>query len=314
VGDPVFIPAAPLYVALDRGYFKEQGLDVSTIPNPGSTNVAQGIATNQMQFGILGPDPATFNGMDRGIETKIIASDVTNSKNDRPAAVLVRKDLVDSGAYKSPKDLKGKTIAIPAQLSQLYIERFLNSDGITTADVKLVNLQIPDQIPALQNKAIDASWEVEPLVTAAEKQNIAKSVATTGQLFPGAIAQALVMSPDFEKSNPEAAQRFVLAFMHGMRDYYHAMIKGDADKGPVIQALINHTAVKDPALYSVIGLSAVDPNGTMDAKSWDVFQDYFIKIGVQKTKIDLSKYIDMTLTNAAVDKLGREAFTPPPCC
>jgi len=306
VAGPVTIPAAPVYIALDRGYFKDQGLEVDLVPTQGSSETAQLLATGQVAFGITGPDPATFNAMERGIDARIVASAAVNSPTERTAAVLVRADLLDSGSYKSPKDLKGKTIGIPSQMAQLFIERFLNGDGLTTSDVKLVNLGLPDILPALKNKAIDAAWEIEPLLTAAEKQGLAKPVATTGQLFPGAIPQALLMTTAFGKDQPEAARRFVLAYLHGLRDYYHAFNKKDGDPGPVTQALVNHTAVKDASLYELIGMPTVDANGAMDRKSWDEFQDYFIKVGVQKQKIDLARYIDMSYVDAALTRLGRE--------
>ena len=94
--------------------------------------------------------------------------------------------------------------------------------------------------------------------------------------------------------------------MRGLRDYYHAYIKKDADKGPIVQTFINHTAVKEPALYDQMGLQGVDPNAGIDLSSWNVLQDYYVKVGFQPKKTDLNKYIDRSYIDKAVAALGKE--------
>jgi hypothetical protein len=115
------------------------------------------------------------------------------------------------------------------------------------------------------------------------------------------------MAPTLGETQPEVAQRFVRAYLRGLRVYYHAINKGDADRGPVVQALVNHTPIKDPDLYAVMGLPGMDPNAFVDLTSWSVFQDYFVERGFQKQKLDLTPYLDTTLLNAALDRLGRES-------
>jgi NitT/TauT family transport system substrate-binding protein len=308
-GDNTTLGTAPIFIAYDRGYFKAEGLDVELIPTPTIPQIIQALAASQISFATANPDPALFNALDRGLDIKLLTSLVTNKPGDKPAAFLVRKDLIDSGKYKSPKDLKGLKVGMPAAQSQFYVDRFLGQDGLTAADVDLQNVSLPDMVAAFANKGIDAAWCTEPFNTVIEKQGLAKIVAVTGDLFPGAVGVTLAVSPGFAKAQPEPTQRFVNAFLRGLRDYHHAFFKKDIDKGPMVQALINHTPVKDPALYDQIGLGGVDPNGRLDAQTlatWDVLQDYFVKINLQPKKIDLSKYLDQTYLNKAVEMLGRE--------
>jgi NitT/TauT family transport system substrate-binding protein len=306
VGDQMFAPLAPVYVAFDRGYFKEQGLDVELVPMPDPTQVVTLLSTGELTFGCIGPDPALFNAMARGINVRLLAAEVNNGPNDRPAAFIMRPDLLDSGRYKNPSDLKGMTFAVPGPQGKFYINRLLVQGGLTDNDVTYVQLSLPDMLPALQNKAVDGAWEVEPLVSLAQKQGFARTVATTGALFPNAIAQALAVNPNFGAANPDAAQRFVAAYVRGLRDYYHAFVKRDTDRSTVVQAMINHTPVKDAALYDVIGMQSVDPNAAMDPSSWDTYQGYFVANGTVQQKVDINSYIDSSYLNAALDRVGRE--------
>jgi NitT/TauT family transport system substrate-binding protein len=116
------------------------------------------------------------------------------------------------------------------------------------------------------------------------------------------------MAPSFEKDNPDAALRFLVAYLRGQRDYYHAMNRNDTDPTPIIESLTTHTQVKDPALYQVMGLPSFDPNGTLDPTSWDPFQDYYVKRGILEKKVDLAPYLDRPLVDAALSKLGREPY------
>jgi NitT/TauT family transport system substrate-binding protein len=128
----------------------------------------------------------------------------------------------------------------------------------------------------------------------------------TGQLFPGATTQTLIMAPTLAETQPEVAQHFVLAYLRGLRVYYHAMNKGDTDRAPVVQALVHHTPIKDPELYAVMGLPGMDPNASVDLTSWSVFQDYFVERGFQKQKVDVTPYVDTSMLDSAVEWLGRE--------
>ena len=170
-----------LYEGIDKGYYAAEGLDVSLVSLSDASTSAQMIATNQAQFYIAIPDPVIFNALARGVNVRVLVSSTTNKPTDRPAALMVRKDLIDSGRYKSPADLKGMTIAAGATSAQCYVERALARGGLSLSDANIVNVGgLPDVLTALKNGSIDAGWEVEPLITGAERQGFAKRSSVVG--------------------------------------------------------------------------------------------------------------------------------------
>jgi len=306
--DGQIVSNIPFYEGIDKGYYKAEGLDIEMQPIKDTATSAELVATNKAQATISVPDPVIFNALARGVDLRLIVSSTTNTPTDKPAAFMVRQDLIDSGRYKTPADFKGMNVAVGGALSaQLYIERALAKGGVTLNDVKTTNVGgLPEIVTAFANKSIDAAWEVEPFITAIETRHLAKTIFGTGELYPGAVGAALMMSPSFEKDNPEAAVRFLVAYMRGQRDYYHALNKKDVDPTAVIASLVNHTAVKNPALFKTMGLPSLPPNGDLDIKTWDPFQDFYIQHKVLNQKVDLTKYVDPQLLKAALDRLGRE--------
>jgi NitT/TauT family transport system substrate-binding protein len=302
-GDNQTLAVADIYIALDRGYYRDEGLDVQLTATDVPT-ILQGLATSQFAFAAMNPDPGLFNAMDRGVDVKLLAALTRNKPGDKVAAFSVRKDIVDSGRYKTPQDLKGATIAIGSNQAQFYVDRFLTQNGLALSDIKLVNILGPDIPSAFASKSIDAAWNAEPSSSVAESKGLSKIVAVTGDVFPGAVGVALAVSPGFLSSQPEAAQRFVDATLRGHVDYYHAFMAKDAEKGPIVQILTAHTPIKDPALYDTIGLASVELNPHMDTTSWEVLQEYWVKIGLEQNKVELSGHVDNSYADRAVQRLG----------
>jgi NitT/TauT family transport system substrate-binding protein len=184
------------------------------------------------------------------------------------------------------------------------VDLVMQKDGLSASDVNIIMVAPADMVAAFASKNIDAGWNAEPQATIAVQQGVAVETAVTGDLFPGAVGATLALSPGFAQSQPEAAQRFVYATLRGHEDFYHAFISKDVDKTPIVQILVNHTPIKDPRLYDVIGLASVDRVPTMDTASWDVLQAYFLKITLQKNRVDLTKFVDNSYIQAAAQRLG----------
>src|SRR5262249_30772968 len=218
-----------------------------------------------------------------------------------------RQALIDRGKHKEPKDRRGHTIRIwsPGGIGMVWTERMLAKGGLTPDDIRLTTLTFPDQPAAFANKGIDSAFVVEPFVTVAEAQRAATNVMPSNQLYAGLVAMVLGMSPVFAREQPEAAKRFVTAYLRGQRDYWRAIMKGDGDKEELYQILSQFTPIHETRLFERMATHDVEPNGEMDPRTPNELQDYFVKYGTQPQKVDLAKVLDRSYADYAIQRIGR---------
>ncbi len=303
------IGEAGIFIAKERGYFQQQGLNVDLQVFRSFPDEIPQMATGQLDLGDGGLNPDLFNAVNRDIPLRIVAATSVSRKGDGSAALLVRQDLIDSGRYKTLKDLKGMSIAENSlgTSSQLFTEKILAQGGLTKDDVTFPNVPFTSMATALANKGIDTAFAVEPFVSGIVSKRLAKSVITGAEGFPGGINNVVIISPVFAKQKPEAAKRAMYAFLKGQREYLAAFIDktNPGDRDAIIQILTKYTAVKDPSQYAVMGLSSGDPNGGFDVSVLNEFQNYFFKNGSQQKVLDAAQVVDMSYADYAVQWLGK---------
>jgi len=308
VGSYGFVTEIGIFSAIDNGYFSSEGLDVELLPTTGSTDVVGPITTNQLQFVSPSPDPGLFNASARDITVKIVGFEAITNETSQQAGFMVRQDLLDSGRYKEPKDLKGFNIGqagTPGGQSDVLLERWTAKGGLTRNDVTRTPLPFPQMPAAMANKAVDAVMTIEPFITVMEGQGVAKLVMPSGQLFPGLPGGILVMSPGFAKDQPEAAKRFLAAFLRGQRDFWHAFVKKDTPPDEMFKIIANHTPFKQPRQVGRATTYTVNPNGEMPLNALSDEVDAYVRFGSVKQKPDLSQIVDPSFAKAAVELIGK---------
>jgi NitT/TauT family transport system substrate-binding protein len=305
------LPESGTFVAMDRGYFDQEGIDVELVPVNGSAETIPMLSSDQIQLGYANPDPSAFNAIARGIGIKVIFPQLVLLPGAAPSSIVVRQDLVDSGQYRTPADLKGMKIGVNIVGSgqQFYVERALNKGGLTVDDATLTPLQNPPNVlAAFTNKNIDAAFISEPFPSQAEASGIGKVAIPLGDVFPGPFS-LMMISPNFARQQTDAANRATTAILRAQRDVWHAFDVGDGDKDTLVKILIAHTSVKDPQVYGAMeqrhGLGGIEPNGIVDVAPISEQQDYFLKIGTQNDKIDMTQLVDNSFIAYALQRLGK---------
>jgi NitT/TauT family transport system substrate-binding protein len=300
---------AGLFVAADRGYFKAVGITPSFIPSKNFSNIFPLLATGKIDYATGGLNPDLFNAVNSGVDVKIVAANAVGVPNSAPAALVVRKDLVTSGKYKSPADLKGMKIAINelGTSSELFLTKMLAEGNLTIKDVTVVPLGFTDMPPALENKSVDAVFTVEPFVNSIVHQGLGVKEIVGDQAFPGAVDQVIAMSPAFAAANPAAADRVMYAFLEGQRDYLNAFINGknSSDQAAIIKILAKHTILTDPKDYQGMGMSGGDANGEFSLNVMQQYEDYFVQQKtLAKAVASLNSMVDFSYVKWASQRLG----------
>jgi len=296
---------AGIYLAKDLGFFKEEGLDVEFVIFKAAPESIAPLATGQILVSGMSVNPALLNALNQGIALKIVADKGQVNKASHWAAIVVRKDLADR--VKSFKDLKGLKIGIPARGASSFTELVyaLESVGLTADDVDMVELSFPNMVVAMSNKGIDGATLTEPFITISTGQGIASVLKEVQDFYPHNAQNGIVAySEQFPRDHPEAARRWMIAYLRGTRAYVDAMAKG-TDRERVIAVLAKETGVADRALYDKMGAVGFDPNGKVDIDSMEADQNLAFKLGLIPKLADLRKAIDESYVDYAASELGR---------
>ena len=299
---------AGLELALRRGYFERQGLDIETVQASGGPEFTSSLASDQIQVASGSPNPGLFNALNRGIDIRLVADFAhVGDKEDRTFSLMARADLMESGAVKTAKDLKGRIISIgprgPGQVPDVFYDKIFTPLGISRTDTDMRYLSsFADVMAAFSAKAIDAGFQIEPLVTQAEAQHIAKVLLPAGAIAPGTELSVVYYSPAFAKRT-DAATKFMIGYLEGIRDYHDAFFL-DKDRAATIALLVEHLPLKDPKIWEK-SRQFTDLNGRVNVADLKEQAAIYKKLEMISGPVpDIGKFVDTAFAEAAVKKLG----------
>jgi len=297
------------FIADKKGYFKHEGLAVKFTPFDSAAKMVAPLGAGQLDIGGGSASAGLYNAVLRGIDIKIVADKGSTPPGYGFQPLLVRKDLVESGRYKSLKDLKGMKIAgsAPGSASTSTLNEALKSVKLDPDDVKRVFMAFPQHVMALQNKAVDAALTTEPSATRAVQSGAAVRVMGDDVIYPNHQLAVVFYAGAFIKSDPESAKRFMRAYLRAARDY-NAGLKDGKIAGPnapeVISILTEYTSIKDPAVYRAITPQGISPDGKVHEASLKNDLQYFKDEGLVKGKVSVEQVLDHSFVDAALKDLG----------
>lgn len=300
---------APFFLAIDNGYFKDEGIDAQLELSPSLANQVAPLSIGELDVASGAISAGVYNAVDRGIPIKIVADKGRNAPQYGFNAIMVRKDLYDSGKVKSLADLKGGTIAmIGVGSSDLSVmNEAMKSVGLTYDDIKVTQLALPNHLVAMKNKAMEWTLTPDPFATKMVEEGVAVKLATVDRFYPNAQQTVLIYGSRFIKDRPDVAQRFMNAYVRGIRAYVDGLADGriagpNADQ--VIASLIRHGREKDAALLRKIVPVWIDPNGQLYVASVEKDFQFLAAKGFIKGPVTPAELIDNTFVAAANKKLG----------
>jgi NitT/TauT family transport system substrate-binding protein len=293
---------APLYVAIEKGYFREQGitpqLEVVTAGQDAMALAAQG----QLDAVVGGFAASTFNAIDRGLELRVVGSMGAQPQSGYPSALMVRDDLLASRQVQTISDLRGKRIAIAGGMGSTgsyWVATKLREANLGLRDIDMVNMPFPDMVTAFKADAIDAAFPPAPFTTEILKDKSAELFG--GPIRPGASAVGTVYGNAFRRDRDAAAKRFFAALVRGARDLQGDQYYSDAN----LQAFSKYTSLPVETLRA-IDAYGFDPDLKPDTETLMDLQRIFFDAGilVYNPPITPDRIVDDSYSRAAVEQLG----------
>ncbi len=302
VGNIPVLIYAPVMVALDKGYFAEQGLDVQLQSLAGGADMVTLTANGDFDIGIGGTGPAFFNAIDRGIDLKIIAP-LHFERPPQATPLVVSRERFESGELTEVGDLEGLKVSVNARgATEYWLDQVLQTAGLTIEDVDLQTLPFPDVAAALESGALDGAMLGEPLATRAVQEGLVSILADD---FISDFQPTFVwVNPAFAEENRELVVSFLAAYLQASRD----MMGDDWDSDENLAILEKYTTV-DPELIREASRSYWEPNGEIRVQDIEALQEFFANRGLLEydEMIDPEELVDRSFVEEALEEIGRQA-------
>ena len=276
---------APLYVAIDKGYFKQNGIDLSIDYSTEIDAVAL-VGANTLQFAIASGDQV-LPARAQGVPVVYVAA----WYQQYPVGITSKT----AQAILKPADLKGKKIGIPILSGASYIglRALLSAGGLTEKDVTIdtVGFSQVESLATDREQAIVVYVPNEPTVL--RSQGYSVNVLRVADYLK-LVSNGLVTNETTLAKQPDLVRHMIAALLHGLQD-----------------TLANPSEAYQISLKYVTGLSATDQSqidvltatlplwqtsrlGYSDPQAWDNMQTVLLGMGLLSKPLDLTKAFSNT--------------------
>ena len=230
IGALRFTSHSPSFIAVEKGYFKEEGLDVELKFFQAAQPIAVAIASGDIDFGVTALSGGFYNLADKGA-LKVIGGLMSEKKGAPGNTIIVSNKAYDEGV-KTPADLKGRSWAMTQQGSSFHYMAGLISEanGFTIKDMQLKPLQkVGAMIGALKSGQVDGMAIVPHIASALARGGAVKVIGKIQDMTDYQVTTIFTSTKNTEERK-DVVQRFLKAYSRGIADYLAVM--QDQEKDP----------------------------------------------------------------------------------
>ncbi len=274
---------APYYVAAERGYFRQEGIEVE-FDYKFETDGVRLVAAGELPFAVVSGEQVVL-ARAQGLPVKYVAQ----WYHRFPVAVIA----LESSGIRSPGDLKGRTVGVPGFFGATYVgwRAFLNANGLSESDVTVVEIGFT-QVAALQQGNVDAvvGYTVnEPIVLAENGYPVV--VFKVGDQVD-LVANGILTSDTVARDNPDLVRRFIRALLRGIEDTIQDPDAALAISVKYVEGLKADDPIQRKVLLETIEMmkpGAKKP-GESTAEAWRNTQDTLRAMGQVKEAADINTF------------------------
>jgi NitT/TauT family transport system substrate-binding protein len=280
----------PYFVALDRGFFKEQNIEPEMVRLIGGPPNVAAMITNQIEASAV---LVTIEGMNANIKKPGVAMYISiNSQNKtyQMEQFVIRKGL----EAKTLADLKGKKImSAPGPANVTMAKAALAAAGLKEGDYTLDQLDMGQHVNAMTAGTFDAGYTLEPNASTMRKMGVATTLETgivaryvLGDPNANAFVGGAALTSDFIKSRPDVAKRFTAAWQKAVK-----LINENPTEAR--KHLVKNTFTPDDVVDTVpmIRYFMAKDLTAKDKADYQKFIDFSVKTGTLEQPVDVTKYL-----------------------
>jgi NitT/TauT family transport system substrate-binding protein len=268
----------PAYVAHEKGFFKDEGLDVNLNIEPTAWMVPHKLVNGESQFAVI-PWTRVAAAEDKDIPLVLICG-----SGFEEAAIVVRKEINLSEV---------KKVAVPSRGGMKDLTAMGLIESLGWKDVDLIRLPSGDAaIISLFGKGADAASMVEPYATMMEALGVGTVVKRTGDLWKGAPGCSLTTTMELKETSPDLIQKAVRAFVHGV-----TFVNENPDESAQIAS--RYIGINAGFIRKALNVNKPDMNAIRNNRAMDGVISLMMKLGyIRKIPTNFS---DLTFLDRAIE-------------
>jgi len=273
VGVLPVVDVAPLYQAIEKGYFKEQGLEVEAVAAKSGPEAVASMIGGDLDVAFTSY-PGAFAAQAKGAGNLKIVADAYAARPGHLQLVAM-----PNSSLLKPEDAAGKKIAVTSKgsISDLGTMSVLKTKQVDVTKITWVPMGFPDMGPAMQRKDIDAAVVAEPFVTTTEKQYGAMPVLDVSSGPTADISMSGWAAVDkITNANPNTVAAFQRGLAKGVADV--------KDRSKLEPILVKYVKI-DPATASLVHIA--DYPQSLDPVRLQRVADLMKDFDVIKDKLDV---------------------------
>jgi NitT/TauT family transport system substrate-binding protein len=282
----------PYFVAVERGFFKEQNIEPEMIRLIGGPPNVAAMITNQIDASAV---LVTIEGMNANIKKPGVAMYISiNSQNKtyQMEQFVVRKGY----SATSLKDLKGaKIMSAPGPANVTMAKAVLAAVGLKEGDYSIDQLDMAQHVNAMTAGTFDAGYTLEPNASTMRKLGVASTIEAgliahyiLGDPNANAFAAGCAITTDFVKSRPNVAKRFTAAWEKAAHFINENLTEAR-------KYLAKNTFTPDDVVDTVpmVRYFMANELTAKDKAEFQKFIDFSVQTGTLEQKIDVAKYLQV---------------------
>lgn len=297
----------PLFVAAEKGYFAEQGLQVELQRVRSVDEMLAPLSTGQLDISLMAPTTGFLNAMQQNLDFRIVAGGNAAVNPDKGDPILVvSKALMDSGEVSTVADLKGRKLAINLRGSALeyLLAKALEQAGLTLDDVELVTIPGGEMLPALANGAVDGAIAGGLNTQRMINEGVAVKLLADNEIIQSGQGGTVVVGQRLlEPANREVTIRALIAYLQAVRD-----LNENGWDNPEIIGIIQKYTEMEPALIARSAFPIFEMSGALDEASIMDIQAFQISRGyVEYTEaLPVAQMVDLTFLSEALTRIEQK--------
>jgi NitT/TauT family transport system substrate-binding protein len=201
----------PLFLGIDKGFFKSRGLDVKPIPEAAPTPIVANLLSGQQQFGFVTTN-VLINAVAHNLPIKCVSTVDGNQSPDPKHDSAVMLAAPGSGVS-SVSQLQNKTVAVVQlnSLNSVDIQESVAEAGGNPSSVHLTALPFPQMPQALKSGRVAAAMVVSPFSATAISEGARPLAYPNSTLFPNGTITCIAASTSYIKSHPQQVKAWQAA-------------------------------------------------------------------------------------------------------